>query len=69
VAANDQRAGAPSAVEVKLYRLGQWLRSPGPYLMLMGYGLLLGFWYLSVEVLRLRASPKCPVRPPSFANG
>ena len=53
-------AGAPSALELKLYRLEQWLRSPRPYLMLLGYGLLVGFWYLSVEVLRLPRFAEMP---------
>ena len=69
MAVNDQSAGAPSAIELKLYRLRQWLRSPRPYLMLLGYGLLLGYWYVSVEVLRLPRFAEMPVRPPSFANG
>lgn len=36
-----------------MYRLSLWLKSPRPYLMLVGFGLLLGFWYLSVEVWKL----------------
>jgi NitT/TauT family transport system permease protein len=31
----------------------RWLQSPAPYLMLTGYALLLGFWYVSVQVLQL----------------
>lgn len=30
-----------------------WLRSPAPYLMLLGYTLLVGAWYLSVDLLAL----------------
>jgi NitT/TauT family transport system permease protein len=55
-----QSAGAPSALELKLYRLGQWLQSPRPYLMLLGYALLLGFWYLTVEALRLPRFAEMP---------
>lgn len=40
-------------LSVTLYVFGQWLKSPRPYLMLIGFGLFLGFWYLSVEVWRL----------------
>ncbi|MBX3673887.1 MAG: ABC transporter permease [Burkholderiales bacterium] len=36
-----------------LYRLSLWLRSPRPFLMLVGFTLFLGFWYLAVEVWRL----------------
>lgn len=35
------------------FRLGQWLAGPQPYLMVIGYGALLGFWVLAVEVWRL----------------
>ncbi len=38
---------------VAWHRLGRWLRSPRPYLMLIGYALFLGFWYLAVEVWKL----------------
>ena len=58
--AAGESAGAPSALELKLYRIGQWLRSPRPYLMLMGYSLLVGFWYLSVEALRLPRFAEMP---------
>lgn len=34
-------------------RVGQWLRSPRPYLMLLGFALFMGTWYLTVEVLKL----------------
>jgi NitT/TauT family transport system permease protein len=30
-----------------------WVRSPAPYLMLLGYTLLVGAWYLSVDLLAL----------------
>ena len=39
-----------SRTEIAMYRLSQWLRSPRPYLMVLGYTLFLGFWYLAVEV-------------------
>ena len=34
-------------------RAALWLRSPAPYLMLLGYALLLGFWYVTVQLLHL----------------
>jgi NitT/TauT family transport system permease protein len=40
-------------VNLTVYRMGQWIRSPRPYLMLIGFALFLGFWYLSVEVWKL----------------
>jgi hypothetical protein len=40
-------------VNLTLYRIQQWIKSPRPYLMLMGFALFLGFWYLSVEVWKL----------------
>jgi ABC-type nitrate/sulfonate/bicarbonate transport system permease component/CRP-like cAMP-binding protein len=46
-------AGDVQGMNVTLYRLGQWLTSPRPYLMLVGFALFLGFWYLSVEAWKL----------------
>lgn len=43
-----------------LLRLGRWLSSPQPYLMLVGFALLLGFWHLAVEVWRLPRFAKLP---------
>ena len=36
-----------------VYRVSQWLKSPKPYLMFIGFGLVLGFWYFAVEVWEL----------------
>ena len=36
-----------------LYRAARWLRSPDPYLMALGIGLFLLFWFFSVEVWKL----------------
>jgi ABC-type nitrate/sulfonate/bicarbonate transport system permease component len=36
-----------------LYRLSRWIKSPRPYLMLIGFALFLAFWYLTVEVWKL----------------
>ena len=44
---------ASSSLGLSMYRLSLWLRSPRPYLMLIGFGLFLAFWYLSVEVWKL----------------
>ena len=35
------------------FRLGQWLKSPKPYLMLSGFAILLGLWFLTVQVWKL----------------
>jgi ABC-type nitrate/sulfonate/bicarbonate transport system permease component len=42
-----------SSLSLTLYRLSLWLSSPRPYLMLVGFALFLGFWYLAVEVWKL----------------
>jgi ABC-type nitrate/sulfonate/bicarbonate transport system permease component len=58
-----ENASAPqrhAASAFALFRIGQWLRSPKPYLMLIGYALLLGFWYLSVEVWKLPRFAEMP---------
>ena len=40
-------------MNLTLYRMSLWLTSPRPYLMLIGFALFLGFWYLAVEVWKL----------------
>ena len=42
-----------SKLSLTMYRASLWLKSPRPYLMLIGFGLFLGFWYLAVEVWKL----------------
>ena len=51
-------SGAPlteemSRLSLTLYRISLWLKSPRPYLMMIGFALFLGTWYLAVEVWRL----------------
>ena len=46
-------AGDVQGMNPTLYRVSLWLKSPRPYLMLIGFGLFLGFWYLAVEVWKL----------------
>ena len=42
-----------SRLALTMYRLSLWLKSPRPYLMVIGFALFLGFWYLAVEVWKL----------------
>jgi NitT/TauT family transport system permease protein len=42
-----------SSISLSMYRLSLWLKSPRPYLMLLGFTLFLGAWYLAVEVWKL----------------
>ena len=44
----DSQGGNPT-----VYRVKQWLKSPRPYLMLIGFALFLGGWYLFVEVWKV----------------
>jgi NitT/TauT family transport system permease protein len=46
--------------ETVVVRLTHWLRSPRPYLMLVGFALFLGFWYLTVEVWKLPRFAQMP---------
>ncbi len=46
-------AGDVQGMSLVRFRFMQWIKSPRPYLMLIGFSLLLGFWYLSVEVWKL----------------
>lgn len=47
-------------LSLAFYRFGDWLKSPRPYLMALGFALFLGFWYLSVQVWKL---PRFSVMP------
>ena len=42
-----------TTMALTVFRISTWLKSPRPYLMLIGFALVLGFWYLSVEVWQL----------------
>lgn len=43
----------PDGLALTMFRLSQWIRSPKPYLMLIGFALLLGFWHFTVTVWKL----------------
>ena len=45
--------GNVQGINLTLYRLLLWVKSPRPYLMLIGFALFLGFWYFTVEVWKL----------------
>jgi len=42
-----------TTMSMTMYRISMWLKSPKPYLMIIGFGIVLLFWYLSVEILEL----------------
>jgi ABC-type nitrate/sulfonate/bicarbonate transport system permease component len=44
---------APAALAAGFLRLALWLRSPRPYLALIGFGAFILFWYFAVEVWKL----------------
>ena len=44
--------GDIQGANLTMYRIAQWITSPRPYLMLIGFAMLLGFWYFAVEVWR-----------------
>lgn len=43
----------PSSLTLARYRFKRWLRTPAPYLMLLGFALFFGFWYFATEVWKL----------------
>lgn len=43
----------PQGMNVTLYRISRWLKSPRPYLMLVGLSVFFGCWYLFVEIWKL----------------
>ena len=46
-------AGDIQGMDLTLYRFKQWIKSPRPYLMLIGFTIFFGLWYLTVEVWKL----------------
>lgn len=42
-----------STASLTMYRVSTWLKSPRPYLMVLGFGIALAFWYLAVEIWKL----------------
>lgn len=46
-------AGDSQGMNLTMYQIQQWLKSPRPYLMLTGISLFLASWYLAVEVVKL----------------
>lgn len=54
------RPPASTPVSVVLLRMGRWLASPRPYLMLIGFALFFGSWHLAVEVWKLPRFSKLP---------
>jgi NitT/TauT family transport system permease protein len=67
VAVSDPAAAPPadtadkaSRFELTAYRISQWLRSPRPYLMLLGFALFFAFWYLAVEAWKLPRFSQMP---------
>ena len=56
-----ERQPRPSTgVQLVMFRLAQWLRSPNPYLMLVGFALFIGFWYAAVDVWKLPRFTQMP---------
>ena len=49
----QQGGGGATGWALVSFRLAQWLKSPKPYLMLTGFAILLGTWYLTVQVWKL----------------
>lgn len=49
-----------TGVALTMFRVSQWLKSPRPYLMLIGFALFLGFWYLAVNVWKLPRFTELP---------
>ena len=51
--AAQQGDGVGSGWALTSFRLAQWIKSPKPYLMVTGFAIMLGLWYLTVEVWKL----------------
>lgn len=53
IAADSLMGAEVTGASLTVYRLSQWVKSPKPYLMILGFTLALSFWYFSVEVWEL----------------
>lgn len=49
-----------TGLSLSMFRFSQWLASPRPYLMVIGFALFLGFWYMAVEVWKLPRFEQLP---------
>lgn len=47
------RSAKLTGLALTMYRISLWAKSPKPYLMLMGFGVALGFWHMAVTVWQL----------------
>ena len=50
---SDPESKEVTTMALTAYRIATWLKSPRPYLMLIGFAIFLGFWMLSVEIWKL----------------
>ena len=53
LSAKSMQGSEVTSMALTAYRIASWLKSPKPYLMMIGFGCVLGFWYLAVEVWKL----------------
>jgi ABC-type nitrate/sulfonate/bicarbonate transport system permease component len=53
IAADSLMGAEVTGASMTVYRLSQWVKSPKPYLMTLGFAMALSFWYFSVEVWEL----------------
>ena len=60
VADQPREKSSPTRLATRLHEAGLWLASPKPYLMLLGYAVLFGFWHLAVDVWRLPRFAEMP---------
>jgi NitT/TauT family transport system permease protein len=51
---------APRSWDIAVFCAKQWLKSPAPYLNLLGIAALIGLWYVTTEYLRLPWFRKLP---------
>jgi len=58
--ASDARDAPLSKLALTFFRMAEWFRSPKPFLMLLGYVLFLGIWYVTVDLLRLPRFAELP---------
>ena len=51
--ASSLQGSEVTSMALTVYRLSMWIKSPRPYLMVIGFAAVLSFWYFAVEVWKL----------------
>lgn len=60
VGADGLEAATLTGMSLTMFRIAQWLKSPRPYLMLLGFAVFIGLWYVLSEGLHVWRFDRLP---------